>query len=133
MTVCRTLADIEAAGEHSTTSKTWQGSSHAPRAVWSPCPKASWPARMAALHSPTLVHGRLASCNTVCVAQVVHVPYVVEQDEDGAWHASALFRLGVGASGDGATREEAITDLRAALLAERGFTAGLKFWAHDAD
>jgi hypothetical protein len=51
------------------------------------------------------------------VAQVVHLPYVAEQDEDGAWRASALLRPGVGASGDGATREEAITDLRAGLLA----------------
>ena len=51
------------------------------------------------------------------MAQVVHIPYVVEQDEDGAWCASALLRLGVGAFGEGATREEAITDLRAALLA----------------
>jgi predicted RNase H-like HicB family nuclease len=50
------------------------------------------------------------------VTQVVHIPYAVEQDEDGAWCASALLRLGVGAFGEGATREEAITDLRAALL-----------------
>jgi predicted RNase H-like HicB family nuclease len=52
----------------------------------------------------------------VCVTQVVHIPYVVEQDEDGAWRASALLRPGVGAAGDGATREQAVTDLRAALL-----------------
>jgi predicted RNase H-like HicB family nuclease len=64
-----------------------------------------------------LVHGRPVSCDTVCVTQVVHVPYVVEQDEDGAWCASALLRPGVGAFGDGATPEEAITDLRAALEA----------------
>jgi predicted RNase H-like HicB family nuclease len=50
------------------------------------------------------------------VTQVVHIPYVVEQNEDGTWRASALLRPGVGAVCDGATREEAATDLRAALL-----------------
>lgn len=49
------------------------------------------------------------------MTHAVHVPYVVEQDEDGAWCASALLRSGVGAFGDGATREEAIADLRAGL------------------
>ena len=52
----------------------------------------------------------------LCAIQVVQIPYVVEQDEDGAWRASALLRPGVGAVDDGATREEAVTDLRAALL-----------------
>jgi hypothetical protein len=53
----------------------------------------------------------------ICVVQVVHIPYVVEQDEDGAWRASALLRPGVGAVGDGvSTREEAVTHLRAALM-----------------
>jgi predicted RNase H-like HicB family nuclease len=47
----------------------------------------------------------------------VHVPYVVEQDEDGVWCASAQLRPGVGAVGDGETPEEAIADLRAALEA----------------
>ena len=51
------------------------------------------------------------------VTRVVHVPYVVEQDEDGVWCASAQLRPGVGAVGDGATQEEAIDDLRAALEA----------------
>ncbi len=62
-----------------------------------------------------LVCGRPVSCDAVYVTRVVHVPYVVEQDEDGAWCASTLLRPGVGAFGDGATPEEAITDLRAAL------------------
>jgi hypothetical protein len=66
-----------------------------------------------AVDFPVLVRGRLMSCNAVCVIQVVHLPYVVEQDEDGVWRASALLRPGVGAVGDGATREEAVTDLRA--------------------
>jgi predicted RNase H-like HicB family nuclease len=43
------------------------------------------------------------------------VPYVVEQDEDGVWCASALLRPGVGAVGDGATQEEAVADLRTGL------------------
>ena len=57
------------------------------------------------------------SCDTVQMAQVDHSPYVVEQDEDGVWCATALLRPGVGAVGDGATPEESITDLRAALQA----------------
>jgi len=51
------------------------------------------------------------------VTQVVHVPYVIEQDEDGVWCASALLRPGVGAFGDGATPEEAVADLRSGLQA----------------
>jgi len=57
------------------------------------------------------------------VTRVVHVPYVVEQDEDGVWCASAQLRPGVGAVGDGPTAEAAIADLRdalEALLAEVG-------------
>jgi predicted RNase H-like HicB family nuclease len=47
----------------------------------------------------------------------VHVPYTLEQDQDGVWCASALVRPGAGAVGDGATREEALADLREALVA----------------
>jgi predicted RNase H-like HicB family nuclease len=43
----------------------------------------------------------------------VHVPYAIEQDEDGVWCASGLLRPG--AVGDGATPEEAIADLRSGL------------------
>ncbi len=49
------------------------------------------------------------------MSQVVHVPYTVEQDEDGAWCASAMLRPGVGAVGEGETREAAIDDLRSGL------------------
>jgi predicted RNase H-like HicB family nuclease len=49
--------------------------------------------------------------------RTVHVPYTIEQDEDGVWCASAQLRPGVGAVGDGATREAARDDLREALLA----------------
>jgi predicted RNase H-like HicB family nuclease len=57
------------------------------------------------------------------VTRIVHVPYAVEQDEDGVWCASAQLRPGVGAVGDGPTRDAAIADLRGALevlLAEVG-------------
>ena len=57
------------------------------------------------------------------VTRVVHVPYAIEQDEDGVWCASAQLRPGVGAVGDGPTQEAAIADLREALqvlLAEVG-------------
>jgi predicted RNase H-like HicB family nuclease len=49
--------------------------------------------------------------------RTVHVPYALEQDEDGIWCASAQLRPGVGAVGDGATREAALDDLREALQA----------------
>ena len=51
------------------------------------------------------------------VTRVVHVPDVVEQDEDGVWCASAQLRPCVGAVGNGATQEEAISGLRGALEA----------------
>jgi predicted RNase H-like HicB family nuclease len=51
------------------------------------------------------------------MSRVVHVPYTLEQDEDGVWCASAQLRPGVGAVGDGATADEAIADLRDALTA----------------
>lgn len=54
-------------------------------------------------------------CDNETVTRVVHVPYAVEQDEDGVWCASAQLRPGVGAVGDGPTQEAAIADLREAL------------------
>lgn len=57
------------------------------------------------------------------MTRAVHIPYGVEQDEDGVWCASAQIRPGVGAAGDGPTPEAAVADLRAALealLAEVG-------------
>lgn len=53
----------------------------------------------------------------------IHVPYSLEQDEDGAWCSHAQLRPGAGANGGGATRAEAATDLRealGALIAEFG-------------
>ncbi len=47
--------------------------------------------------------------------RTIHVPYTIEQDEDGVWCAHAQLRPGVGAHGDGETREAAIDDLREAL------------------
>lgn len=49
------------------------------------------------------------------VTRVVHVPYGVEQDEDGVWCASAQIRPGIGAVGDGPTLDAAVADLRNAL------------------
>jgi predicted RNase H-like HicB family nuclease len=49
------------------------------------------------------------------MSQVVHVPYTVEQDEDGVWCAHAQLRPQVGANGEGDTPESAIADLREAL------------------
>jgi ADP-ribose pyrophosphatase YjhB (NUDIX family) len=49
------------------------------------------------------------------VARIAHVPYVVGQDEVGAWCASAQLRPGVGAAGEGLTRQAAIADLKAGL------------------
>lgn len=47
---------------------------------------------------------------------VVHVPYTVDQDEDGVWCAHAQLRPGVGAHGEGDTRESAVADLRDVLV-----------------
>jgi len=47
--------------------------------------------------------------------RVVHVPYTVEQDEDGVWCAHAQLRPGVGANGQGDTQRAAVADLREAL------------------
>jgi predicted RNase H-like HicB family nuclease len=43
------------------------------------------------------------------------VPYVVDQDEDGMWCATAQLRVGVGAVGEGETKEQAIADLQEAI------------------
>lgn len=50
------------------------------------------------------------------MSRVVHVPYVLEQDEDGVWCAHAVLRPGVGAVGDGDSPEAALADLREGLL-----------------
>jgi hypothetical protein len=49
------------------------------------------------------------------VIRVVRLPLIVEQDEDRVWCATARLRPGVGAVGDGPTREAAIADLCTAL------------------
>jgi predicted RNase H-like HicB family nuclease len=49
------------------------------------------------------------------MSRTVHVPYIVEQDEDGVWCAHAQLRPGVGAHGEGDSAEAAIDDLREAL------------------
>ena len=57
------------------------------------------------------------------MSRAVHLPYTVEQDEDSVWCAHAQLRPGVGAHGEGDSRETAIADLREAvtgLIAEFG-------------
>ena len=49
------------------------------------------------------------------MTRAVHVPYTVDQDEDGVWCAQAQLRPGVGANGEGNGRQAAIADLREAL------------------
>ena len=46
---------------------------------------------------------------------IVHVPYTIEQDEDGVWCAHAWLGSSGGANGNGATAEEAVADLREAV------------------
>jgi predicted RNase H-like HicB family nuclease len=46
----------------------------------------------------------------------VTVPIVIERDEDGTWCAHAQLRPGVGAHGEGSTEQEALDDLREALI-----------------
>lgn len=50
-------------------------------------------------------------------SDAVHIPYVLEQDEDGVWCASASTRPGATAFGEGDTPEDALADLRAGILA----------------
>ena len=50
------------------------------------------------------------------MTRAAHLPYTVEQDEDGVWCAHAQLRPGVGAHGEGNSREAAIADLREALM-----------------
>jgi hypothetical protein len=49
------------------------------------------------------------------MTQAVHVPYTVDQDDDGVWCAHAQLRPGVGANGEGGSPEAAVADLREAL------------------
>jgi hypothetical protein len=49
------------------------------------------------------------------MTRTVHVPYTVEEDEDGVWCAHAQLRPGVGANGEGSTAAAAIADLSEAL------------------
>ena len=49
------------------------------------------------------------------MTQAVHVPYTLDQDEDGRWCAHAQLRPGVGANGEGDSPQAAIADLREAL------------------
>jgi predicted RNase H-like HicB family nuclease len=50
------------------------------------------------------------------VKRDIHVPYTVEQDEDGVWCARAALTPDAFANGQGDTREEALEDLRGAIV-----------------
>jgi hypothetical protein len=99
--------------------------------------RSGWPCRLEGDHPATArrrsfgafgerrapIRAALLVWENQVVTRIVHVPYVVEQDEDGVWCASAQLRPGVGAVGDGPTAEAAVADLRdavGALLAEVG-------------
>jgi predicted RNase H-like HicB family nuclease len=65
----------------------------------------------------------MMSRESAAMTRAVHVPYAVDQDEDGVWCAHAQLRPGVGANGEGDSLEAAIADLRealAGLIAEFG-------------
>lgn len=55
-------------------------------------------------------------CCPMAQPRTVTLPVVVERDEDGVWCAHAQLRPGVGAHGEGNTEEEALEDLREALI-----------------
>lgn len=55
------------------------------------------------------------SAGTLGDVAIVHVPYTVEQDEDGIWSAHAWLGSSGGANGNGATPEEAVADMREAV------------------
>lgn len=59
-------------------------------------------------------YDKQADARSRIMTQAVHIPYTVEQDEDGVWCAHAQLRPGVGANGEGDTREAAVADLREA-------------------
>jgi hypothetical protein len=53
---------------------------------------------------------------SAATTRAVHLPYTVEQDEDGVCCAHAQLRPGVGAHGEGDSRDAAIADLSEAFL-----------------
>jgi hypothetical protein len=88
---------------------------------WTSCP-AGCSARVAVAGAAPLSAGTFGDVTTV------HVPYTVEQDEDGVWSAHAWLGSSGGANGNGATPEEAVADLREAVemvLDEEGIPAQL--------
>ncbi|WP_035957192.1 type II toxin-antitoxin system HicB family antitoxin [Parafrankia sp. EUN1f] len=49
------------------------------------------------------------------MSRVVHIPYTVAQDEDGVWCAHAYVGR-TGCNGFGGTRDEAVADLKDAIV-----------------
>ena len=77
---------------------------------WRPAVARWWPAAAAQLRESFREE-------SAAMTRAVHVPYTVEQDEDGIWCARAQLRPGVGANGEGDAAEAAVADLREALKA----------------
>jgi hypothetical protein len=48
--------------------------------------------------------------------QTIFVPYTLHRDEDGSWSAHAWLGSSGGANGDGVTPDQAVADLREAVL-----------------
>lgn len=71
--------------------------------------------RCAVARSGSATIGMSDAKELVVTTRAIHVPYTVEQDEDGVWCAHAQLRPGVGANGEGVTASAAIADLREAL------------------
>lgn len=67
-------------------------------------------ATLARSHGGHIIGGDVADLRTVTV------PVIVERDEDGVWCAHAQLRPGIGAHGEGDSEEEALDDLRGALV-----------------
>ena len=59
--------------------------------------------------------GTALSAGTLDDVTTLHVPYTVEQDEDGIWCAHAWLGESGGANGNGGTPEQAVADLRQAV------------------
>jgi predicted RNase H-like HicB family nuclease len=49
------------------------------------------------------------------MSRALHIPYIVNQDEDGVWCAHVQLRPQMGANGEGETPEAAIANLYEAL------------------
>jgi hypothetical protein len=123
-----TVADAELVTATESGSATARAGIHAPRALRLPGSallRYSFVLAAAAErgYSAGQVPGYIGAMTTL------HVPYTIEQDEDGVWCAHAWLGSSGGANGNGATAEEAVADLRKAVrmvIEEDGIPAQLQ-------